>query len=817
VFITADNDIIKDNSGLSLSPNGKFLLQSGRVIPLDGSAPFKLEELHGASDVGWSPDSGMIAFRFQGVWVLPVSPETGRAAGPARKLADDNSGWTVEKIAWSVDAGQVCLTYRDSGYEQPQDSCLSVQDGKSLPAVDQTRFGLRSPDARSVAFVRLRDCSGLWIEPATGGPTKIADARFDDRNTPLWWSPDGQWLLCGPGPCSHVRSLGFRFVRIADHYVFNVPSPETVGNNGLGLSPDRKKLWFYRNAYEGATVAKAASLQGGGFNELKLPEGFMPICPASAFDGRRVAFLGVNDLGNADIWLTPLAGGDAVRLQVKAKIDGDFNPLAISPDGKRLFGFVVRDQESGPALADSYVIPISLERAETTGPPVLVFKSSPDAFQLSDTLPTDCWSPDSTRLVVPAKARKGTDLWVVYADGSPAKKITDTPDDFKRSTAWSPDSKRISYSVKSTNSTTLYVVSADGGVSQTVWNQPDSSDITYRWSPDAREIQVVSNAVVIAVSLADATTHEIVRGAEAGFDWLAWLAWSPDGKTLLLAGGRYGEAQVDVALFRPSEKKVEKLPSDPTAKGVFVWTADGQRIVCVGSQPKRIHPAGVVYELDLQEAFQKAVASASRTPTKPSLLAADIKDPQAPPLMNGAYTDHFEGAAAPYWRFLDPDTDGPPHLHEVQHGELVLENSRATIGLPDWTNYVFKVRMCIKSLSPGNPTTGVRFRRQAGGAYFFSAVPNGPDVWNWGWWLGVGYNDPANQFRIATITSAPHGFALNTWYTIEVEVRGSHIKASIDGKLVVETDDESHPQGAIGLGATRARTHFDDFSVRQLP
>jgi len=59
VFIKGDNDIITNENGLSLSPNGKFLLWRGNVVPLDGSAWFKLDApMHGTQLSRWPQRAG---------------------------------------------------------------------------------------------------------------------------------------------------------------------------------------------------------------------------------------------------------------------------------------------------------------------------------------------------------------------------------------------------------------------------------------------------------------------------------------------------------------------------------------------------------------------------------------------------------------------------------------------------------------------------------------------------------------------------------------------------------------------------------------
>jgi hypothetical protein len=154
-------------------------------------------------------------------------------------------------------------------------------------------------------------------------------------------------------------------------------------------------------------------------------------------------------------------------------------------------------------------------------------------------------------------------------------------------------------------------------------------------------------------------------------------------------------------------------------------------------------------------------------------------------------------------------------LHEVQNGEFVLENGAAILGGYDWTNYIFKVRMCVKSpMSRGGTLPAVVFRRNPNGAYWLAASPSYSALGS-----GILYGHPANErhANAAFGVTRDTAFAVDTWYTLEVEVKGSRIKASVDGQAAFELDDATFPQGAVELRAEGCRVHFDDFSVRLLP
>jgi len=84
---TGANNVIPHVNKLILSPDARFLVHWGKVVPLDGTETFRYTERPGdVRDVAVSPDGRYIAHGQNAVWLQPVSPETLRPSGPARKL-----------------------------------------------------------------------------------------------------------------------------------------------------------------------------------------------------------------------------------------------------------------------------------------------------------------------------------------------------------------------------------------------------------------------------------------------------------------------------------------------------------------------------------------------------------------------------------------------------------------------------------------------------------------------------------------------------------------------------------------------------------
>jgi len=808
--ISGENDVVVNTDMLRLSPNGKLLLYRGQVVPLDGGKPFKLDALHGTEDAAWSPDGRLIAYRDKvTLWLLPVSPETGQPTGPARKLLDEQLYWDECEILWSRDSQWIMLSSYQNYSSLRIDRCISVQDGRLMQPPDYTRFSLRSPDQKNVAYFKPHN--GVWTAPVEGGVSRLA-AGFDNdqgqqsANVPLWWSPDGAWLLYGRGMLGRNYD-DLRFVRLADHREVVLQFLEQIGYHALGVSPDGKKLQFYKTSYEIRRATKVASIRGGRLAELAFSRlvGFNGASLSSP-DGQRW-FFGVYKAGPEGKPYAPYVAASAtadsmeVKLPEEVKRERAINYWAadrwlLSPDGKRLCR---RDQymtAKGEWFSDLYVIPISLEKAESTGPATLIFKGwQSGVFNMA-------WSPDSGRLAIPGSAG----LWVIPADGSPAKQLLQgrlyVVD---KSLKWSPDGRFIAYREESPGQESLYTIPADGGTPKRLWTWTKSADEEhYAWFPDSREIGLVSDDALVAVDIADGSVRPFLKVAEAGLRWLYGLKWSPDGQTLALWGENDDGYQT--ALFYASDKKIKMLPPDPDWKYRLGWTGDSQAIFYGASRSEKIRPAGLIYEVDIGEAWTQAKNSVAGASSPAS--ASPVAKSEAPPLVNGQFRDDFESGDTKYWTFQHFYGDYD-RVCEVQNGELVLENTRALIGLPEWTNYVVTVKMCVKK---DGVVSGIGFRRGEHGEYCLSAVPAQK-----GLWLGIRYRGADQRSRTGSLAEPPYDFVLDKWYTLQIEVKGPHIVVRVDGQPTIDLNDENCPQGPVVLIASlRTRVHFDDFSVRLL-
>ncbi len=146
---------------------------------------------------------------------------------------------------------------------------------------------------------------------------------------------------------------------------------------------------------------------------------------------------------------------------------------------------------------------------------------------------SDCdepqWTPDGKRLVFVSENA----LWIVNADGTDAKKLTEHPSG-NRHPRWSPDGSRIAFYSRRRGWDHVWTIPADGGeVRQILKGECDYDDMA--WSPDSkwlaycsvREEDLSTRAVFIISS--DGGEEQVVSPVAC---WSGAPHFSPDGKTL---------------------------------------------------------------------------------------------------------------------------------------------------------------------------------------------------------------------------------------------------------------------------------------------
>jgi Tol biopolymer transport system component len=234
------------------------------------------------------------------------------------------------------------------------------------------------------------------------------------------------------------------------------------------------------------------------------------LAPSLSSDGRTIAFLAN---GNAlrgqvfiDLWLGDGETGERRARLVKSELDPNFEELrllysqcAFSPDGSRL---AVTAQRGGKDIL--YLFDVRRRTWTHRFDFGLESVSSPS------------WSPDGSQLVFSGSSGGITDLYVVNADGTGLRRLTD--DKFgDLQPQWSPDGRTIAFA-SDRDSASFAVLRflplritlldlATGAI--TVIPGQAGLNLNPQWAPDGRSIAYVSDRTGVAnVFLYDLDTRE---------------------------------------------------------------------------------------------------------------------------------------------------------------------------------------------------------------------------------------------------------------------------------------------------------------------
>jgi hypothetical protein len=110
------------------------------------------------------------------------------------------------------------------------------------------------------------------------------------------------------------------------------------------------------------------------------------------------------------------------------------------------------------------------------------------------------WSPDGNQLAFEGNGNRGSQLWVVDADGTNLRQLTPTPDGCPNGVcteavnpAWSPDGRSIAYVAPQHGGgifvrTALMVIDVASGMTTEVYGTDQASLARPTWSPDSQSI-----------------------------------------------------------------------------------------------------------------------------------------------------------------------------------------------------------------------------------------------------------------------------------------------------------------------------------------
>jgi dipeptidyl aminopeptidase/acylaminoacyl peptidase len=278
-----------------------------------------------ASAAGRRPISETDLFDFRWVADPQISPDGTRVAFV--RVSVDSKADRYDTALWIVAAN-------------------GAEPARQLTAGPRDLAPRWSPDGRRLAFLRAAEKGGkpeptqIHLISLDGGEAATLTDLPRGAGAPEW-SPDGRSLVFAA--TANEEDLRKAERRKPEEKEGSKEAPPRESDvrvitravyrfNGAGyLDPKRPAhLWTVAVPEKQGEIAKPKQLTSGRFAETS---------PAWSPDGTRIFFLSNRtvepyyDLPDADLYATPAAGGEMVKV---ASIDGAIGNYAVSPDGRRV-------------------------------------------------------------------------------------------------------------------------------------------------------------------------------------------------------------------------------------------------------------------------------------------------------------------------------------------------------------------------------------------------------------------------------------------------------------------------------------------------
>ncbi|PYP05730.1 MAG: hypothetical protein DMD25_09195 [Gemmatimonadetes bacterium] len=282
----------------------------------------------------------------------------------------------------------------------------------------------------------------------------------------------------------------------------------------------------------------------------KRSEGTLHLAPALSPDGREIAYFSEKNSFFVDLYLADAETGRVKRRLVKSTLNSNYESLR----------FI---NSAGSFSPDGRYFAIAAKRKDRDDLVILDVKKDEEVRRIRvplNGLTTPAWSPDGKQLVFTGYDGGLSDLFVVNADGSNLRRLTnDKYADLEPS--WSADGKTIAFATDRGAATDfnalkfgnlrIALLHLDNGSIEVLRHMDQGKNIDPAWAPDGRSLAFVSDrngiSNIFLYDLSDGNIYQLtdVFTGVSGITALSpCLSWAHEADRLAFAYYEDGEYNV---------------------------------------------------------------------------------------------------------------------------------------------------------------------------------------------------------------------------------------------------------------------------------